>query len=113
MGMQTRKTKHSETDQIDILACNGRHLDISLIQLGQVYTQFLPSLRSNADIILSYAMNSQRDLLALYAECGLGNFKSFSQKIHQVTAKRYDFLLVKNHGGRLLYFHNFKEIDIK
>jgi energy-coupling factor transporter ATP-binding protein EcfA2 len=113
MGSQLRKVKRSETDYIDVLACNGRHVDVSLIQMAQVYTQFLPSVRSNADIIISYALNSHRDMLALWTECGgTCDYKAFRDHVCAVTDKRYDFVLVKNHGGRLKYHHCFTEITL-
>ena len=113
MGSQTRKVKKSETDFIDVLACNGRHLDVSLIQMAQVYTQIVPSVRSNADIIISYALNSHRDMMALWTECGGScDYKAFREQICSITAKRFDFVLCKNHGGRLKYFHCFDEVQL-
>jgi hypothetical protein len=112
MGSQLRKVKKSDTNYIDVLACNGRHLDVSLIQLAQTYVQFTTSCRSNADIIISYALNSHRDLLALWTECGGScDYKAFRQHICEITGERYDFVLVKNHGGRLKYHHCFTEVD--
>ena len=113
MGQQTRKVKKSETDQIDILACNGRHLDISLIQMAQVYTQIVPSVRSNADIIISYAMSSVRDQTAVYMECGCGQFKHFREQFEAITDEKYCFMLVKNAGGRLLYHDCFTEFEME
>jgi hypothetical protein len=114
MGNKTRKVRSSETDYIDVLACNGRHLDVSLIQMAQVYTQIVPSVRSNADIIISYAMNSHRDMLALWTECGgTCDYKDFRDQCCKVTNKKYDFLLVKNAGGRLKYHHCFNQIQLK
>lgn len=113
MGNKTRNIKKSETDYVDVLACNGRHLDVSLIQMAQVYTQIVPSVRSNADIIISYALNSHRDMLALWTECGgTVDYKAFRDYICAITDERYDFVLVKNHGGRLKYHHNFTEIEL-
>jgi hypothetical protein len=114
LGMKTRKVKASETDYLDDLACNGRHLDISCIFLGQVFTQFPTSFRSNANITISYAMNNFRDMLALYGEVGgCGCYKSFRDQVHTVTAKQYDFLTIRNRGGRLTFFKNFTQIELK
>jgi hypothetical protein len=113
LGMKARKVKNSETDYLDVLACNGRHLDISCIFLGQVYTQFPPSYRSNADIIISYAMNNLRDMLALYNECGCGDYKTFRDKVKTVCAKRYSFLTVRNRGGRIEYYKNFTPLEFE
>jgi hypothetical protein len=111
LGMKARKVKANETDQLDVLSCNGRHLDISVIFMGQVYCQFPTSMRSNADIIISYAMNNLRDMLALYNECGIGNYKDFRDKVKQITQKRYSFLTVRNRGGRIEYYKGFTPIE--
>ena len=61
-----RSVKASEVDPLATLASNGRHLDISIIMMGQQFTQCCPALRSNADVIVAYASHNLRDNVALY-----------------------------------------------
>lgn len=112
MGKTTRKVKASEEDPLETLACNGRHLDISVIFLGQQLVQMCPAMRSNADVTIVYASHNLRDNLALYNETGSGDYKSFRDKVEMITNKRYHFLLIRNRGGRLEYFHNFDPIEL-
>ena len=114
MSSKTRKAvKSTQVDPLDTLACNGRHLGISVWFLCQVYTQTSTSLRSNADLLINFACHSLRDMLALYNECGgCIKYKDFRQRVASVTDKKYHFIAIRNVGGRLRYYHNFEEINI-
>jgi hypothetical protein len=112
IGNSSRLTKTGQVDYLDKIATNGRHLGVSIIFLSQQLTQTSPALRSNADIFIQFASHSLRDNLLLYSEVGTGTYKDFRDKVEEVTAERYTFLLVKNNGGRLAYHQCFDEIDL-
>jgi septin family protein len=113
LGKTSRHIKKNQHDPLDTLACNGRHVDISVIFLGQQFSQMNTALRSNADIIIFYASHNLRDNLDLFNECGCGCYKSFKHKVEMITNKQYNFVLVKNSGGRLKYHDCFTQIDFK
>jgi hypothetical protein len=112
LGKSSRHIKKNEHDPLDTLACNGRHLDISVMFLGQQFSQMNTALRSNADIIIFFASHNLRDNLDLYNEVGTGDYKFFRDRVAKITNKRFSFLLVKNSGGILKYYDCFQEIDI-
>jgi Cdc6-like AAA superfamily ATPase len=103
LGKTSRQIKKNDHDPLDTLSCNGRHLDISVMFLGQQFSQMNTALRSNADIIIFFASHNLRDNLDLYNEVGTGDYKTFRDRIAEVTNERYNFLLVKNCGGVLKY----------
>jgi hypothetical protein len=113
LGKSSRLVKKNDTDFLDTLACNGRHLDISIMFLGQQFSQMNTALRSNADIIIFFASHNLRDNLDLYNEAGTGDYKTFRDQVGEITNERYNFLLVKNMGGILKYHKCFEEIDMK
>jgi hypothetical protein len=113
LGKTSRHIKKNEHDPLDTLSCNGRHLDISVMFLGQQFSQMNTALRSNADIIIFFATHNLRDNLDLYNEVGTGNYKDFRDRIGIITNERFSFLLVKNCGGILKYHDCFDEIAIK
>ena len=112
LSKSSRKVKASETDYLEVLACNGRHVDISCVFLCQQLSQCCGSLRSNADFILFYASHSLRDNLLLFNDCGKGDYKSFRDRVETLCSERCSFFLVKNSGGRLVYHQNFTEVEM-
>jgi hypothetical protein len=113
LGKTSRQIKKNDHDPLDTLACNGRHLDISVMFLGQQFSQMNTALRSNADMIIFFASHNLRDNLDLFNEAGSGDYKTFRDRVAQITNKRYNFLLVKNCGGILKYHKCFDEIDME
>ena len=81
--------------------------------LGQQFSQMNTALRSNADMIIFFASHNLRDNLDLYNEVGTGDYKTFRDRVGQITNQRYKFLLVKNCGGILKYHKCFDEIDME
>ena len=112
LGKSSRKVKASETDYLEVLACNGRHVDISVVFLGQQLNQMNGALRSNADFILFFASHSLRDNLLLFNDVGKGEYKHFRDRVEELTKERYSFFCVKNSGGRLLYHQNFTQVEM-
>jgi hypothetical protein len=113
LGKTSRLLKKNQHDPLDTLACNGRHVDISVVFIGQQFSQMNTAIRSNADITIFFASHNLRDNLDLYNESGTGDYKSFRDKVKQITEKKYSFFLVKNCGGRLKYHANFQEVSMK
>jgi len=112
LGKSSRKVKASETDYLEVLACNGRHVDISVVFLGQQLNQMNGALRSNADFILFFASHSLRDNLLLFNDVGKGEYKHFRDRVEELTKERYSFFCVKNSGGRLVYHQNFTQVEM-
>ena len=112
LGKTSGHVKKNDHDPLDTLACNGRHLDISVMFLGQQFSQMNTALRSNADVIIFFASHNLRDNLDLYNEVGTGDYKPFRDKIAEITNERFHFVLVKNCGGVLKYHHGFEEIQM-
>jgi energy-coupling factor transporter ATP-binding protein EcfA2 len=112
LGKSSRKVKANETDYLEVLACNGRHVDISVVFLGQQLNQMNGALRSNADFILFFASHSLRDNLLLFNDVGKGEYKRFRDRVEELTKQRYCFFCVKNSGGRLVYHENFTVVEM-
>jgi hypothetical protein len=112
IGNSSRLTKTGQVDYLDKIACNGRHLGVSIIFLQQQLTQTSPALRSNADIFIQFSSGSLRDNLLLFSEVGAGPYKDFRNSVEEITAERYSFLLVNTNGERLAYHQCFDEIDM-
>ena len=75
------------------LACNSRHILVSLIVTAQKYSDILTTLRENATGMMLYGCsNKQAELI--YGDVGEKPKKEFMEEFRNATAKKHSFMVV-------------------
>lgn len=94
------------THQLEQLVFLSRHMNCAIVMLVQKLTSCPTSLRSQADVLVSFATLSQREKQAFYKEAGRGTFQQFSEEFETATNRPFGTLTVSMQHGRPRYFQN-------
>lgn len=110
-GGQTGFKKIGEDGIINQLTTKGNHSNISTIYVVQRIVFCSPTMRINAECVLSFYMQTASERKRLFEEYGIGTFRSFSKMMEESTSQPYHSFLINRHGpGKCSYYHNFKLI---
>ncbi len=108
--------RNKRMGQISRIACNGRHINLSLLVCVQAYSQASPVLRSNLNGLIVFD-TSKKNLDDIAAE---NNFvfekdSSFIKLFRNNVVDKRDFLVINysNPKKEMLLDKNFKPIDIE
>jgi hypothetical protein len=95
------------------LACNSRHINLSIIVLTQVFKGVSLTMRRQADYIIFFNNKNHEELSSLYEEFGVGSKKDFFNLLNNVVFKdRHDFILIDNIDDKI--YRNFEiETNLK
>lgn len=91
-------------ENLEILACNGRHLNVTLIVLTQKITSISTTIRANFDQILHFYTASKRERQNLSQEVEIPD-----DVFLLATKERYTFINCINRGGVVQLYKNFSE----
>lgn len=91
-------------EQLEIIATNGRHLNITLIYLTQKITSVSTTVRANFDQILHFYSSSKRERLNLSMDVDIPD-----EIFLYCTKEPYTFLNCINRGGQIQVFKCFSE----
>jgi hypothetical protein len=96
---------HKTSKSIGRLACNGRHLGISVIFSSQRWVDSATNIRGNVDQVICFAVTAQREITGMFGWFG-GTLKrdEFSSLLEEQTKTPYSYLNIRSVGGRLKYF---------
>lgn len=76
---------NNETGVINQLVSKGNHSHISTVWAVQKFTQCSTIMRSNAEGLLTFFVQSEDEMKYIWKEFGVGNFKDFKQLLHSAT----------------------------
>ncbi len=111
----SNKLRDKRMGQISRIACNGRHINLSLIVKTQVYSQASPTLRSNLNGLIIF--DTSKKNLDIIAEENNYIFKKDSEFVslfrEEVQNKR-DFIVINysNDKKNMILNKDFEPIDI-
>ena len=86
------------------VACNGRHLQISLMISAQKLTTIDTTVRTNFDQILFFYSSSRREIQNLRQDVDISD-----ELIDYCTREKFSYLNAMNEGGRLQIWHSDKQ----
>lgn len=110
-GGQASFKKIDESGVINQLTTKGNHSNISTIYVVQRIVFCSPTMRVNAEVVITFYMQNESERKRLYEEYGIGSFKNFNKLLELATKEKYHTLLINRyHAGRANYYHNFKLI---
>jgi len=95
------------------IACNGRHILVSMIVTAQKYTSISTTIRENATGVICFeSSNKQLDLL--YEDHGNMTRKAFDTMFRNATRDKHTFLCINysNSHERRFMDSNFKAIKV-
>lgn len=88
------------------LACNSRHINLSVIVLTQVFKGVSLTMRRQADYVIFFNNKNHEELSSLYDEFGIGTKKDFMELLNSnVFKERHDFILIDNIQDKM--YRNF------
>lgn len=100
-----------ETGVINQLVSKGNHSHISTVWAVQKFTQCSTIMRSNAEGLITFFIQSEDEMKYVWKEFGVGNFKDFKVLLQSSTKEKYHSFYVNRQGpGAPDYYHNFKFI---
>lgn len=100
---------NSEQGILNRLVSRGNHDQISSIWVVQKFTQASTIMRTNAEGLFTFYMQSDNELKKVWEEFGFGKFTAFKEWLHKCTGEKYHFLYMNRQGaGKADYYHNFK-----
>lgn len=104
-------TTYSGKGVINQLTTKGNHSDISTICVVQRLVYCTPTIRANAECIITFSPEGEDDRKLLFKQYGVGTFQSFGKMIEHSTKEPYTTFMINRQGpGASRYFHNFKLI---
>ena len=110
-GGQVGFRKVNENGVINQLTTKGNHSNISTIYVVQRLVFCSPTMRVNAECVITFYMQSESERKRLFEEYGVGSFKNFTKMIEESTKEPYSTFLVNRKGpGQSRYYHNFQYI---
>lgn len=110
----SNKLREKRMGQISRIACNGRHINLSLIVKTQVYSQASPTLRANINGLIVF--DTSKKNLDIIAEENNYIFKKDSEFVslfrEEVQSKR-DFIVINytNEKKNMILNKDFEPID--
>jgi hypothetical protein len=94
------------------IACNGRHINLSLIVTAQKYSQLSTTIRTNASGAILFA-NSQKEVDLIADDLNyLPRKQDFVRMFRNATAGRNKFLVVNFSNDDIYLDSNFQKIDL-
>jgi hypothetical protein len=103
-----------ETGKINMLVSLGNHSNISTVWVVQKVTQCSTIMRANAEGIITFYVQSEKERKYIYDEFGIGSYKTFKDLLENCTGEKYSSLYVNRQGpGKPDYYKNFRLIVIK
>jgi len=80
----------------------------------QKVTQCSTIMRANAEGIITFYVQSEKERKYIYDEFGIDNYKNFKAMLEHCTSEKYSSLYVNRQGpGRPDYYKNFRLIILK
>lgn len=108
VGQEDFKT-NSEQGVINKLVSRGNHDKISSLYVVQKFTQASTIMRTNAEGVFSFYVQSDKENKYIWEEFGFGKYAQFKEWFQRITGEKYHFLFVNRQGaGKADYYHNFK-----
>lgn len=102
VGMLGKKGKLS--DQLDRIAFNSRHYNISLIEMVQRSTLISTSVRAQVDCLLYFAEQNPQERINILRSFGMCDKNTFFEIFDRYTEEKYSYVGIRNDGGRLYFF---------
>ena len=100
---------NQETGIVNQLVSKGNHSGISTIWVVQKFTQSSTIMRTNAEGLITFFVQSEDELKYIWKEFGIGSFSTFKEFARKMTEKKYHNLFINRQGpGAPDYYHNFK-----
>lgn len=100
---------NQESGMINQLVCKGNHSGISTIWVVQKFTQSSTIMRTNAEALITFYVQSDDEMKYIWKEFGTGSFKKFKDQVQNLTKDQYHNFFVNRQGpGSPDYYHNFK-----
>ena len=104
LGEEFRKVNQRKINQ---LVSNSRHFGLSFIFLHQKIVQSPLVVRSQADVICSFASSSFQELECLWSMVATVEKKTFRKMFAKCTHKPYTFMVsIVARGGQLKFYHS-------
>jgi Poxvirus A32 protein len=105
--------KNDPKHVINGLAIRGNHDNISQVWCVQNLVLCSTIMRNNADGLLTFYIQADRELDYIHGQFGFGKKSDFKQLLQTCTAKKYDNFYVNRQGpGMADYYHNFNFLHI-
>lgn len=100
-----------ETGIINQLVSKGNHSNISTAWVVQKVTQCSTIMRSNAEGLLTFYVQSEAEKKYIFNEFGCGTYKQFKEILEAATSAKYASFYVNRQGpGKPDYYKNFRLI---
>lgn len=100
---------NNEQGIINQLVSKGNHSNISTVWVVQKFTQCSTIMRTNAEGLLTFYVQSEDEMKYIWKEFGVGQFKVFRDVLKENTKEKYHNFYINRQGpGMPDYYHNFK-----
>jgi hypothetical protein len=100
---------NQETGIINMLVSKGNHDNISSVWVVQKFTQASTIMRTNAEGLFTFYMQSENEIKHVHEEFGFGKRSDFKNWLQRCTSEKYHFVFINRQGaGKPDYYHNFK-----
>jgi hypothetical protein len=99
--------KRVNTQAMNKLISNSRHLNLSIVFLLQKLSQAPTIVRSNTDTFVCFSATSTRETDLLWAEIGVLSKKDFYNMFRDATQEQYSCFVASMEKGKLKFYKNF------
>lgn len=105
------RTGGQSEKRLNRIIANAIWLKCTIIYSVQSMVHTTVDMRQNADYLIMFRTENNRELDSIYECFGVGSKKDFKKLMRVATDVPYSFLFVNRHGPETIYCKNFSKIN--
>ena len=110
LGTSVLKNKDENAQEnLEKLVISCRHLRISVLWLGQHFSQVPTYVREQCKSFISFGSMSHRELKKFHSECGVVSMKEFELLYNSAVQKPYGKFICTSVKGQTSYYSNYEQ----